>query len=103
MGDFYRRLFALKRGTRALWNAGWGGRMIPVRTTAQEHVLAFVRRSEHDRVLGLFNLSPHDRTFTVTDGPVSGDWADWADGAPVTVTITESIQLPAWGYRVLLG
>jgi hypothetical protein len=47
--------------------------------TPQGHVLAFVRRSEDDRVLEPLNLCPPDRTFTV------------------------NMSLTAWGYRVLLG
>jgi hypothetical protein len=38
LGDLYRRLFALKRDTSALWNGHWGARMLPVRTSAHNHV-----------------------------------------------------------------
>jgi glycosidase len=102
LGDLYRRLFALKRQTRALWNGPWGARMEPVRTSAADHVLAFARRSDTDQVLALVNLSAEDRSVTLDD-TAHGPWTDWASGAVVAVDGDCSLQLPPWGYQVLLG
>ena len=41
--ELYRHLFALKKATPALWNGGWGGRMVRVPNDGEEHVLSFVR------------------------------------------------------------
>lgn len=102
MGEFYRDLFALKRSNTALWNGQWGARMINVPNDAHSSVLSFVRQNEHDKVFALFNLSPEARTVTCSEGPHAGGYTDHVTGERVEVGETETFELPAWGWRVLL-
>ena len=48
MGELYRRLFALKKEHRALWNGAWGAPMMRVTNDAEDVVLSFVRRMPAD-------------------------------------------------------
>ena len=102
-GELYRTLFALKKAHRALWNGAWGGRMVRVPNTEESRVIAFVRQVEDDRVFAAFNLSPDDVTVTLGEGPQAGSWADAFDATPVPLAVGDTLTLPAWGHRVLVG
>jgi glycosidase len=102
-GELYRRLFALRKAHRALWNGSWGGRMVRVPNSDETSVLSFVRAVEGDRVFAAFNFSGSEQTVTLGDGPQAGEWADAFDGTAVTLAQDEPITLPAWGWRVLVG
>ncbi|GAB3073888.1 alpha-amylase family glycosyl hydrolase [Intrasporangium mesophilum] len=102
-GELYRRLFALKKAHRALWNGSWGGRMVRVPNTDEKSVLSFVRAADGDRVFAAFNLSAAPQTVTLGDGPQVGVWVDAFDGTQVSLGRDDRMTLPAWGYRVLVG
>ena len=102
-GALYRRLFALKKAHRALWNGSWGGRMVRVPNTDEKSVLSFVRAAEGDRVFAAFNLSGAEQTVTLGDGPQAGAWVDAFDGTQVSLSRDDRLTLPAWGYRVLVS
>ncbi len=102
-GELYRRLFALKKEHRALWNGSWGARMVRVPNTDEKSVLSFVRAADRDRVFAAFNLSAASKTVTLGDGPQVGAWVDAFDGTPVSLSGDDRMSLPAWGYRVLVG
>ncbi len=101
MGELYRRLIALKSANQALWNGHWGGRMVEVRTDAPSRVIAFVRRAGSHAVFAVLNLSAEAITAVLTDGPFAGSWDD-IDGGDVAFSEGASVELPAWGYRVLV-
>ncbi|HET7399003.1 MAG TPA: alpha-amylase family glycosyl hydrolase [Intrasporangium sp.] len=100
-GELYRRLFALKKAHRALWNGAWGGRMVRVPNSDEKAVLSFVREQEGDKVFAAFNFSPQGQTVRLTDGPHAGDYRDAFSGEAVSLSEEESLTLPPWGYRVL--
>lgn len=101
-GQLYRRLFALKKAQRALWNGAWGGRMVRVPNSDEKSVLSFVREQEGSKVFAAFNLSSQERTVTLHDGPHAGAYRDAFGGEAVTLAEEESITLPPWGYEVLV-
>ncbi|MFT3943091.1 MAG: alpha-amylase family glycosyl hydrolase [Ancrocorticia sp.] len=107
MGEFYRSLIALKSATRALDNGAWGGRMIEVKTSEEDNVLAFTRSSDSDEVLAIFNLSNTAREATLLSAHAAGSWApipvagerkaDLGDDV-VDIAPGNTISLPAWGW-----
>ncbi len=101
----YRALFRLKQQQPALWNGGWGARMVRVVSDQEDHVLSFVRATDdgESRVFAIFNLSPVRRTVSLGAGPHHGEWADAFSGRRITVSAETKIDLPAWGWRVLTG
>ncbi|WP_199224357.1 alpha-amylase family glycosyl hydrolase [Serinibacter arcticus] len=102
MGDLYRRLIELKHATAALHNGAWGARMVEVRTSDRQQVLAFVRDSGQDAVLAAFNLSGAARDVELLRGPVAGTWRDLATGRQVRLEVGDVLPLPAWGWQVLV-
>ncbi len=104
LGDFYRRLFALKKAHPALWNGAWGAPMTRIPNSHEERWLTFVRtHPAGDRVLGVFNLSPDEGTGTLGEGPYGATWRDAFTGELVDLSQGASVSLPAWGCRVLAG
>ena len=103
--ELYRSLFALKKAHPALWNGAWGGRMIRVPNDQEKKVLSFVRRAPDgsDAVLGLFNFSDGPVLTRFGDGPQQGSWRDAFGDERVEIEDKGSVELPAWGYRVLLA
>lgn len=97
MGEFYRQLIAVKSApTRALDNGAWGGRMIEVKTSDREEVLAFARSTSDDAVLAIFNLSASPREVELLSGPFEGSWRPipwWASAKRPAAT--SSISPPA--------
>ena len=106
VGSLFRRLFALKHATPALWNAPWGARMVRIPTDAPETTLAFVRRhaaGEHagSAVVAVFNWSAEARTVTLGNGPVAGTYTDAFSGATADMSDSgASVEVAAWGWRV---
>lgn len=99
----FTRLAALKAAHPALWNAPWGGGMVPVVNSAPTKVLSFVRAKDGDKVLALFNLSPEPQTIGFSDGPVAGNYTDFATGAATTLGADTNVTLAPWSWRVLTG
>lgn len=100
-GDIYKRLIALKTKNRALWNAPWGARMVPVVNSAPTKVFSFVREKEGDRVFAVINFSAEPQSVRFKDGPYAGRYRDFANGRAVTVGADSSFDLPPWSYRLL--
>lgn len=99
--DWIRRLTDIKTRNPALWNGNWGGRLIPVETSEPGRIVSFARTKDGNEVLGLFNLSPEETRFTLTDGPIAGDWQDAFTEERYTLALGDSIVLPAWGSFVM--
>ena len=101
--ELYRHLFALKRVTPALWNGGWGGRMVRVPNDDEKHVLSFVRSAGDSRVFAVFNLSEESRWVAFGDGPHPGDYRDAFDDEAVSVAPGDRFELAPWAWRVLVA
>ena len=102
MGEFYKKLFALKHGNTALWNGRWGARMIQVPNSAPLHVLSFVRQNEKDKVFAVLNFSAQPQTVTYQGGLYPGEYIDFFSGERVTYDALSQMTLVPWAYRVLV-
>ena len=100
-GELYRRLIEFKRGQRALWNGPWGARMIDVPNGAQDRLLTFMRGEGPQQVFAAFNFSGEPVKTTLGRAPYADRYRDFAGGATVELAAGDTIELPAWGWRVL--
>ena len=100
IGDLYRRLFALKRANRALWNGGWGAPMEQVANTAPDRVLSFYREQGEHAVFGVFNFSAEDLSVQFAGDRYAGDWRDFGSGAEASLAPELELELPAWSWRL---
>lgn len=95
-----RKLIALKTAQPALHNGRFGAPMIEVQTSEAGEVYAFTRGEPAARVFAVFNLSPRPHTVTFSHARHHGRYVDALTGAPVSFKGGESLDLPAWGYRI---
>ena len=100
-GELYRRLIEFKKAQPALWNGPWGARMIDVPNGAQDRLLTFVRGEGPHRVFAAFNFSGQTVKTTLGHAPYPGRYVDFNGGATVELAEGDTIELPAWGWRVL--
>jgi glycosidase len=120
LGDLYRDLFALKHGTRALWNGVHGAEMVRVANDAEPRVLSFVRLAADDGVFAIFNFSDRPAEVGFGPGPHRGEWTRVLNGdgsrgrpdphpgatkqgpteVPVLVEDAFALTLPPWGWQV---
>ena len=96
----YQRLIALKTRNRALWNAPWGARMVPVINSAPTKVLSFVRQKDGDRVFAVLNFSSAAQSVTFPETLPRGSYRDFDSGKAVTIDGKTELALPPWGYRL---
>jgi len=96
----FARLIALKTANPALHNGRFGAGMVEVPTSQTADVYAFTRGDKGARVFAVFNLSPRSQTITFSHARHHGRYADAMTGAPANFTGGESLDLPAWGYRI---
>ncbi|MDC8754302.1 alpha-amylase family glycosyl hydrolase [Erythrobacter sp. sf7] len=96
----FRKLIALKTEMRALHNGRFGAAMIEVPTDAAEDVYAFTRGQAGERVFAAFNLSPRPHAVTFGKARHHGSYADALSGEAAIFAGGETLDLPAWGYRI---
>lgn len=95
-----RKLIALKTARPALHNGRFGTGLVEVPTSASADVFAFTRGVAGERVFAVFNLSPRAHSLTFEAARHHGRYADALTGAPESFAGGESLDLPAWGYRI---
>jgi len=100
IGELYRRLFALKHETTALWNAPWGARMMKVPTGAASTVFAFTRSNERDGVFAVFNFSAGSHTVSFPHTRHHGRYTEFPAGEPAVFVATTTLALEPWEYRL---
>jgi glycosidase len=102
--DLFAKLIALKTSTPALHNGRFGAPMIEVPTSQSADVYAFTRGGSGEwageRVFAVFNLSPRSHTVTFDKARHHGSYADALTGAPMQFARGETLEMPAWGYRI---
>ena len=98
----FARLIALKTEARALHNGRFGAAMVEVPTTADADVYAFVRGESGERVFAVFNLSPRPHVVAFAQARHHGSYTDALSGAAARFAGDETLDLPAWGYRIFV-
>lgn len=100
IGALYRKLFALKHETRALWNGAAGARMIPVVNSKPSKVLSFVRFGDADGVFAAINFSPEEATVSFSETLHHGVYLDYLSGGEARFDETSELTIAPWGYHV---
>ncbi len=96
----FAKLIALKTAQPALHNGRFGAPMVEVPTSETGDVYAFTRGTAGGRVFAVFNLSPRPHAVTFAQARHHGRYTDALTGTPMTFTGSETLDLPAWGYRI---
>jgi glycosidase len=96
----FRQLITLKTNARALHNGRFGAGMVEVPSNATADVFAFTRGAVGERVFAVFNLSPRAQAVTFEEARHHGRYTDALTGATARFAGDESLDLPAWGFRI---
>lgn len=96
----FAKLIALKTAHPALHNGRFGAGMVEVPTSEASDVYAFIRGEKGARVFAVFNLSPRPHQLRFDKARHHGGYIDALTGAPARFAGSETLDLPAWGYRI---
>ncbi len=96
----FAKLIALKTASPALHNGRFGAAMIEVPTSQSADVYAFTRGPAGARVFAVFNLSPRPHRITFDKARHHGTYTNALSGGTTTFAGNETLDLPAWGYRI---
>jgi len=94
--SFYQALNELKHKNIALWNGDQGG--LSRRVNTSEHVYAFVREREGNKVIGVFNLSDKQQTTKLTL-PIE-DMHIFLTAETLNLSSNQDIILKPWEYFI---
>jgi len=98
---FYKALNKLKHSNEALTNPPYGGSFEKIKNSEASKVLSFMRAKGSTKVLVMLNLSPNPISFSLKGDVLSGSFKDVFSGEESSLKTDETLNLPAWGYKVL--
>ncbi|WP_304344657.1 alpha-amylase family glycosyl hydrolase [Chryseobacterium koreense] len=101
MADFYKTLFNLKSNNPALRGGDPAASTHLLKTSADDKVLAYVRKNGKDEVLTVLNFSKEAVSFTIDDENVSGIFKNVFSGPVKDFAQDKSFYLPVGGYAVM--
>lgn len=100
--EIYKKLFRLKRSNQALWNGHWGGEMIRIKNDQMNHVIAFSREMNNDKVITIVNLSNQPLTAKLESRYEKGNYTELFSGRKIELKGDDVVTLKAWDYLVLV-
>jgi len=101
-GELYKKLIALKTKNTALWNAGWGARMIDVTNSAPNAVFSFVRQNDKDKVFAVINFSAQPLTVTFKDNLYYGHYTEYLSGQATDLDANSKVTLKPWESKIFV-
>ncbi|MES2430501.1 MAG: alpha-amylase family glycosyl hydrolase [Bacteroidota bacterium] len=100
--DIYKKLFELKHTNQALWNGEWGGEMIRIYNDKLTQVISFSREKNGAKVIPIINMSDKAVTVKLNSQYEKGIYNELFTGIKYELRGNDIINLPAWGYLVLV-
>lgn len=93
---FYTQALALKKQNEALWNGAFGGLQAPIKTDAEDRILAYYRQKNENTVVVYLNFSSQPWQGKLPT-ELSGNFKNYFTGQDFDGNIT----LPGHGFLVL--
>jgi len=98
--EFYQRLLKLRKTNPALRTGDDVVTTHMVNATANESLIAYLRKSGDSEVLVFLNMTRQDIQFTIEDEKVNGVYLDVFNSDRVDLSLDKQIALKAWDYKV---
>ena len=98
--ELIAKLNKLKASNKAFTYTSFHEGFLGLRNTKPKEILSFVRQKRKNLVACVFNFSPTEQRFKVTDN-ITGDF-DPVMGENIVFKTNSEIKLKAWGYSVLI-
>ncbi len=102
LADFYKILLDLKSTNPALRGGDSNVTTYFVNTTANDKILAYIRKNGKDEVLVVLNLSKEPVSFSILDEHVSGSFKSVFDGTTKDVSINKDFSFKVSDFAVLV-
>ncbi len=103
MADFYKTLFTLKKQNPALRGGDPAASTTVLKASADDKVLAYLRKHEKNEVLVVLNLSADsDLTFTIDDENLNGRFSGVFENTSRDFSQQRSFRMSAYGYQVFV-
>ena len=99
--DFYKSLLTLKKRNQALWNGGYGGEPVKIKTGNDDNTYAFLREKNEDKILVILNLSNQRQDITLGGKNYTGEYKDVFNQLTVIIEEHQELSLEPWDYIVL--
>jgi glycosidase len=99
MTAFYKKLVELKTKSPALAVGAAAGSITEVNTNKLT-ATAYARVAGKAKVLVVVNLSGKSSSVKILWGKNAGSFYDYATNKKVTVAASQTVTLPAWGYKI---
>ncbi|SEG26168.1 Glycosidase [Halpernia humi] len=100
LADFYKTLFNLKSTNSALRGGDPNVKTYFVKTSADDKILAYIRKNGKDEVLVVLNMSKEPVDFTLDDAEVSGNFKELFTKENRDFSTNKSFKMPVSGYAV---
>jgi glycosidase len=99
LAGFYEKLFLIKKSESALHAGEQAGKLV-WHSSTEDGMLVFSRENSLSQVLVALNLGGNARSWQVPTGKV-GNWMDVFSNKSETLKAGSTLELPAYGYKVL--
>jgi glycosidase len=100
--EMYKKLFALKHDNQALWNGENGGQMVRIFNDQPAKVISFSREKNGQKVIPVINFSNTSITVKLQSKYHTGTYRELFSGGNYELKAEDTMNLPAWGYKVLV-
>jgi len=98
--DIYKTLIALKKRNKALWNGAYGGNMKILKSTVDPNVIVFIRTSDSNQILAVFNFSNKSLCATINDLP-AGIYKNVFTKKTIRLNQQTTFNLAPWEFILL--
>lgn len=98
--DFYQKLLMLRKSNPALKTGDAAVITYMANATANESLIAYLRKNGESEVLVFLNMTRQEIQFTIEDEKVNGVYLDVFNGVDANLSVDKKIELAAWGYKV---
>ncbi len=98
--SFYKTLYDLKHRNKAIWNGDFGGPLVKLASGNDDHIYAFTRKKDRDRVIVIINLSSKKQSASFNDNLLQGTYTDVFAKQTKDLKSSETMELGPWEYFV---
>lgn len=102
LADFYKTLLNLKSTNPALRGGDPAVTTYLLNTTANDKILAYIKKNGKDEVLVVLNLSKEPVNFSIVDDHVSGSFKNIFDGATKDISANKDFTFKVSDFAVLV-
>lgn len=98
--DFYKTLLSLKSNNPALRGGDSAVSSYFLKTSADDKILAYLRKNGNDEVLVVLNMSKENVNFNIEEDQLSGDFKNVFDQTKHNFSQSRDFELTVGGYAV---